>query len=225
MKTVALIQARIGSNRLPNKMMLSLNGKPIIDWVIKRVQTSDLLDDIVAAIPLSQENDILEKQIRSHGVKVFRGSENNVLNRFFEAATMFDASHIVRVCADNPLIDGHEIDNLVKFYFNNPCDYAYNHIPEKNLYPNGIGAEIVSFDLLKKLHEIAYIPKHLEHCLSYIWDNSEQFSIKTFDPPDKELHHPEIRLDIDTFDDYYLFSMKEFNFSSTSKEIVKIFGN
>lgn len=224
MKTVAIIQARLGSTRLPYKMMLSLHGKPLIEWVIKRVQKSKKLDDIVVAIPISQENDILENYINKLGIKVFRGSESNVLDRFYKAVKDTDFTHIVRVCADNPLIDGNEIDNLIEFYADNSCDYAYNHIPRDNLYPDGLGAEVISFELLKFLNENAVLQHHKEHCLSYIWDNKEKFTIKTFDPPNKKLHRVDVKLDVDTFDDYYKLSMKNFDINTSSEELIKLFG-
>jgi len=224
MKTVAIIQARLGSTRLPYKMMLSLHGKPIIEWVIKRVQKSKLLDDIIVAIPISEDNDVLAKYITELGVKVFRGSESNVLNRFYEAVKNEDATQIVRICADNPLIDGNEIDNLITFYRENSCDYVYNHIPRDNLYPDGLGAEIISFDLLKHLNEIVTSQHHKEHCLSYIWDNKDKFTIKTFDPLDKELHHPNMKFDVDTFDDYHKLTMRDFTIDVSSQELIKIFG-
>lgn len=224
MKTVAIIQARLGSTRLHYKMMLSLHGKPLIEWVIKRVQKSKKLDDIVVAIPISQENDILENYIKKLGVKVYRGSESNVLNRFYEAVKNENVTHIVRICADNPLIDGNEIDNLIKFYIKNSCDYAYNHIPKDNLYPDGLGAEIISFELLKFLNENVVLQNHKEHCLSYIWDNKEKFTIKTFDPPNKKLHRADVKLDVDTFDDYYKLAMKNFDINTSSEELIKLFG-
>lgn len=224
MKTVAIIQARLGSTRLPYKMMLSLHGKPLIEWVIKRVQKSKKLDDIVVAIPISQENDILENYIKKLGVKVYRGSESNVLNRFYEAVKNENVTHIVRICADNPLINGNEIDNLIKFYIKNSCDYAYNHIPKDNLYPDGLGAEIISFELLKFLNENVVLQNHKEHCLSYIWDNKEKFTIKTFDPPNKKLHRADVKLDVDTFDDYYKLAIKNFDINTSSEELIKLFG-
>ncbi len=223
-KTVAIIQARLGSTRLPYKMMLSLHGKPIIEWVIRRVQNSKLLDDIIVAIPISEDNDLLAKYITELGVKVSRGSESNVLNRFYESVKDKDATHIVRICADNPLIDGNEIDNLINFYRENSCDYAYNHIPKDNFYPDGLGAEIISFDLLKYMNEVVTSQHHKEHCLSYIWDNQDRYTIKTFNPLDKELHYPQMKFDVDTFDDYHKLAMRDFTIDVSSKELIKIFG-
>lgn len=223
-KTVAIIQARLGSTRLPYKMMLSLHGKPIIEWVIRRVQDSKLLDDIIVAVPISEDNDILEKYITELGVKVYRGSESNVLNRFYESVKDKKVTQIVRICADNPLIDGKEIDNLINFYKENSCDYAYNHIPRDNLYPDGLGAEIISFELLKHMNETVTSQHHKEHCLSYILDNKDKFIIKTFDPLDEELHHPQMKFDVDTFDDYYKLAMKDFTIDVSSNELIEIFG-
>ncbi|WP_226815233.1 cytidylyltransferase domain-containing protein [Aliarcobacter butzleri] len=223
-KTVAIIQARLGSTRLPYKMLLSLHGKPIIEWVISRVQKSKLLDDIIVAVPISKDNDVLAKYIHELGVKVYRGSESNVLNRFYEAVKNENVTHIVRICADNPLIDWKEIDNLIKFYQKNSCDYAYNHIPKDNLYPDGLGAEIISFELLNHMNKVVASQHHKEHCLSYIWDNKEKYIIKTFDPLNKELHQPNMKFDIDTFDDYHKLAMKDFTMDVNSQELIKIFG-
>jgi len=222
MKTVAIIQARLGSTRLPNKMLLSLHGKPIIEWVVKRVKKSKLLDDIIVAIPDTRKDDVLEYYLKKLNVNVFRGSEANVLNRFYEAIKNKNVKNIVRVCADNPLICGEEIDSLIKFYLENKCDYAYNHIPKNNLYPDGLGAEIVSFELLKWLNENVTEKKHKEHCFSYIWDNGDKFIIKTFNPK-KELQYPNIKLDIDTFDDYYKLALSPIDIDMSGEEIIKIF--
>ncbi|ALV23649.1 cytidylyltransferase, putative [Campylobacter iguaniorum] len=225
MKVAAVIQARIGSTRLPYKMMLTLHDMPIIDWVMRRVCKSKNIDEVIVAIPSGKNDDVLFKHISKSNLKVriFRGNQNNVLNRFYEATKNKDITHIVRVCADNPLIDWQEIDNLIDFYKNNSCDYAYNHIPKNNLYADGFGAEIISFNLLENLNRTVILDRHKEHLTSYIWDNSDKFLIKTFDPIDKELRHPELRFDIDTFEDYYKLAMKDFNIFDTSKTLINIF--
>lgn len=222
-RTVGIIQARIGSTRLPYKMMLSLHGIPIIQWVIRRVQKSKLLDDLIVAIPVTEDNDLLEKYLKELNVEVYRGSEGNVLERFYESAKLKEPLNVVRICADNPLIDGLEIDNLIDFFEKNQCDYAYNHIPKENLYPDGLGAEIVKFTTLEHLYEVVETQHHKEHSLSYITENSDKFDIKTFDPLDKELHNPQLRFDIDSFEDYKTLCMKEININTTSKELIKIF--
>ena len=215
MRTVALIQARMGSTRLPCKMLLCLHGLPIIDWVLHRTAKSRLLNGIIVATSDSPGDDPLALHLQKKGIPLFRGPEDDVLKRFRLAAEQARATHIVRICADNPLIWGEEIDHLIQHYRSrlpsgpgntSPPEedrlYAYNHIPNNNLYPDGLGAEIISMPLLRLLDEKAEIPAHREHCLSYIRDNPEQFSISTFDPPDSRLHRPDVRLDVDTPEDY-----------------------
>jgi spore coat polysaccharide biosynthesis protein SpsF len=223
MKNIAIIQARLGSTRLPYKTMLSLHGKPIIEWVIHRVKKSKLLDEIIVAIPESEENNILAKYVEELNVQVFRGNENNVLKRFYEAVKNKNAANIIRICADNPLIDGGEIDNLIDFYNKNNCDYAYNHIPLNNKYPDGLGAEIVSYKLLSKLYSVVETRQHKEHCLSYIHDNRDEFIIKTFNPLNKKLHKPNLKFDVDTFDDYYKLAVKNINIDMSLEELINIF--
>ena len=202
MKTVALIQARMGSTRLPCKMMLQLAGFPLVDWVARRTQAATLVDQVVLATSVSPENDILENHLAPQGFPVFRGSENDVLDRFYNAAKACDATHVVRVCGDNPLIWGGAIDELVRFYHKTGCGYAYNHIPRDNAWPDGLGAEMLSFALLERIAREATSPAHREHCFSYIWDNPELFSRATFDPADPRIARPHVRLDIDTAADY-----------------------
>ena len=115
-KVVAVVQARMGASRLPNKMMLHLHGLPIIEWIARRVKDAQAVDEVVFAIPDTQEDDILAAYLISKGENVFRGSETNVLDRFLRAAQSFKATHVVRVCADNPAICPVEIDNLINFY-------------------------------------------------------------------------------------------------------------
>ncbi len=124
MKTVALIQARLGSSRLPCKMMLSLHGLPVIDWVVHRVRRATLVDEVVVATSTQPENDILEHHLSRQGVAVFRGPEDDVLERFRLAGAAYGAEQVVRVCADNPLIWGGAIDDLIRFWRAEGCDYA-----------------------------------------------------------------------------------------------------
>ncbi len=221
---VGVIQARLGSTRLPNKMLLCLHGRPIIEWVVRRTSASRLLDSMIVAIPDTPQNDILEAELKRLRVECFRGPEQDVLRRFVLAAEGKRATHVVRICADNPLICGDEIDNLILFYRDNPCDYAFNQSPIGNSYPDGLGAEIVSFELLKQLDRLATLPRHREHCLSYIADHPGDFVMKTFDPPEPRVANPGIKLDIDTFEDYRKLALKAFNLEATALELVDIFG-
>ncbi len=217
---VALIQARMGSTRLPCKMMLHLAGHPLIDWVVRRVSGANLVDNVVVATSVNPENDVLERHLAPRGVAVFRGPENDVLERFRLAGKQYGATHVVRVCADNPLIWGGAIDDLVRFYLGAGCDYAYNHIPRANLWPDGLGAEMVSYPLLERLAAAAANPAHREHCLSYIWDNAEKFSIRTFDPADERLRRPDLKLDVDTPEDYRKLALMPLHIGITPLDLL-----
>ena len=115
-----------------------------------------------------------------------------------------------------------EIDNLIEFFSKNSCEYAYNHIPKNNLYPDGLGAEIINFKLLEELNRVVSKERNKEHCFSYITENSDKFIIKTFNPK-KELQYPNLRFDIDTFEDYYRLSMIDFDIDISSEDLIKLF--
>lgn len=201
-KVVAIVQARLGSSRLPLKSLLCLRDLPVIDWVARRLAASARLDSIIVAVPDTPLDMVLLEHLRRRGVPCMAGPEDDVLARFCQAAKLADAELVVRVCADNPLIWGGAVDRLVDFYRQGNWDYAYNHIPRKNLWPDGLGAEILSRELLDELDSKAVQPSQREHCLNYIWDNAADFRIGTFDPEEDWLRRPDLRLDMDRPDDF-----------------------
>ena len=228
MPTVALVQARLGSSRLPMKTLLCLRGTPLIDWVVRRTAKARLLDRIVVATPDTPLDEVLAAHVRERlmpldgRIAVFCGSENDVLDRFRAAGAAFGASRVVRVCADNPLVWGGEIDNLIRFFEASGCDYAYNHIPRSNRYPDGLGAEALSFALLNELAAVAEEPGQREHCLSYLWDNAQRFDMRTFDPPDPRLWHPELKLDVDSPEDFRRLALMPLHVDMPPEEIVDL---
>tara|TARA_B100001250_G_C19534822_1_gene672076 strand:- start:61 stop:747 length:687 start_codon:yes stop_codon:yes gene_type:complete len=201
-----IIQARLDSTRLPNKVMLDLAGLSIINWVYRGVKNSRLKDKIIFAIPNSKKNDLLYSYLKNNNYNVLRGPNSNVLKRFMLAAIKYKSSKIIRVCADNPFVSGKEIDNLIRFYDKNSCDYAYNHKPLNNLYPDGLGAEIIDIKVLKSLYKIVKKKKEKEHIFNYIITNKNKYKIATFNPLSNKLRHPQLKLDIDTFDDLNRFT-------------------
>ncbi len=200
-KIVVIIQARMGSTRFPGKMTAKLAGYRLIDWVLSRVSEAQKVDETVLALPYGCENDILEKAAQDYGLTVIRGSENNVLDRFIRAARATRADVIVRVCADNPYIDSHEIDRLVHFFMKNRPDYSFNHLNKLgNNYPDGFGAEILSRAVLEDLNTRCTKNHHREHVTSCIWEHANDYNILTFKAP-AEIAYPGIKLDVDHEDD------------------------
>jgi len=223
--TVAIIQARMGSSRLPGKMMMELSGIPIIEWVVRRVQGAALLDDIVVATSEAALDDELALVAKNLGVKVFRGSEANVLDRFVKAAEYSEADAIVRICADNPLIDPGEIDRLIQDYNNGGADYVCNHQDRLGSgYADGFGAEIFKFSLLKSIDKTELSHLYREHVTLYFWDHMDQISVRSLQAP-SALNFPKLKFDVDTFEDFLVLeTLIENGISITSKanEIIKM---
>ena len=220
MKNIAIIQARMGSTRLPGKSLLPINGVPIIDWILKRLEYSQYLDNIIFAIPDTKKDDLLYEFLLSRKANIFRGSESDVLTRFYLASSHYDGDNILRICADNPFIDSKSVDDLITFFESEDCTYAYNHIPRNNSYPDGVGAEIVSFHTLEKIHNKAKTNEYREHIFNYVWDNPDLFKIRTFNPRYEFMMRPDIRLDIDTIEDYDEYCDSDLSPESDIKDII-----
>lgn len=199
-KTIAVIQARMGSNRLPGKSLIKVyKSFSLLELVLMRVKQSNQVDQVVLATSEDKNCDPLQKLADSLGVVVIRGSETNVLSRFVKAIKLLQPKAVVRICADNPLISPEEIDKLVCFFLSEELDYATNNTFECGL-PDGLGAEIIKAEILEKLPEITDQPLHLEHVTEYITDNIACYKTGTLKADDK-LILPEAKLDIDTLDD------------------------
>lgn len=219
-RIVAIIQARLGSSRLPLKSLLCLRGMPIIDWVTERVGRASKLAGLIVATPDTDLDEALRQHLQCRQTPCMAGPEADVLSRFCQAAALADADLVVRVCADNPLIWPEAIDRLADFYQNGAYDYAYNHIPRGNLWPDGLGAEIISRDLLEDLDKKAKEPSQREHCLNYIWDNAGKFRIGTFNPREDWLCRPDIKLDVDSPKDFLRLALMPLAADMDARQII-----
>ena len=204
---LAIIQGRMGSKRFPGKMMADLGGKPILKLIFDRLKRASEIDKIILATSVMKKNDALEILANEESIECYRGSEDDVLDRFYQITKRKkDFNFIMRICGDNPLIDPLEADKLIKFHSKGGYDYSFNHIPYKNNnYPDGIGAEILSRDKLEHIWEKAEQKHQREHCFDYVWDNLEQFNIGVLEA-DKSISRPDIKLDIDTREDLIFVS-------------------
>lgn len=220
-RIVALVQARLGSSRLPLKSLLCLRGRPVIDWVTDRLKRARKIDEIIVAVPDTRLDQVLVDHLRSRGITCVCGPEDDVLKRMLMAANSSPADYLVRVCADNPLVSPEAVDELVRFHLKNGPDYSYNHIPRGNLWPDGLGAEIISRALLVRLDELANKPSQREHCLNYIWDNAAKFDIATFDPAPDWLKRPDLKFDIDSAEDFIKLSSLPLRPEMTDRELLE----
>ena len=175
MKVVAIIQARMGSTRLPGKVLMKILDKPLLWHVINRVSFSKYISEIVIATSTNPKDDEIEKFANENNFKLFRGSENDCLDRYYQAARKYKADIIVRITADCPLICPEIIDKVISEFLKGKYDYVTNTL--LYTYPDGCDVEVFSFKVLEKAWKEAKDPLEREHVTPYI-RNSEKFRIK-----------------------------------------------
>jgi spore coat polysaccharide biosynthesis protein SpsF (cytidylyltransferase family) len=175
-KIVAIVQARMGSTRLPGKVMMEICGKEVLLHIIDRLKACKLLDKIVIATTLSDKDDVIFDAVNNYdkSIGLFRGSEENVLERYYLAAKKFDADIIVRVTSDDPLIDPKGLDLLIQNFLDSDCDYCSNNMIRT--FPLGIDAEVFSYKALEKAWKEAP-PFEKEHVTEYIINNQDKFKL------------------------------------------------
>ena len=198
--TIAFIQARMGSIRLPNKVMKTVNGKPLIEYLLLRVAKAKLIDKVVVASSVNSNNDPLVSFVNSLGFETYRGSEQDVLSRFYEAAKFHKATTVLRITADCPLVDPNLIDSLIEEYFNSGTDYATNTLPPT--YPDGLDIEVFSFQSLERAYQEAVAPNEREHVTPYI-RYSGQFKIHN---TVNKIDYSDRRWTVDEVDDFEVVS-------------------
>jgi len=198
-RVVAIIQARMGSQRFPGKMMEPLEGEPLMAWVLRRCLRAQRLDGVVLATTKHERDDVLCAQAEHLGVPVYRGSEADVLARYDEAAAEAQADIVVRICADRPLVAPEVVDLAVKTFQDQRPDLAYNHISGGGQrWPRGFGAEVLSRELLHWLAVNTTQQAHREHVTLYVWDRREDYDLLAVPCPDDiDPGEPDIALDVD----------------------------
>ena len=175
MKVNAIIQARYGSTRLPGKILMEIDGKPLLWHVVNRLTYADLIDDIVVATSTNSKDDMTEEWCNEHDINCFRGSENDVLNRFYNAAIEFPCDVIVRVTADDPFKEPSVIDMIIKKLIDENLDLTCNVLPPS--FPEGLDCEVFTFDVLQTMEKTTNDPYDREHVTPYIYNNQDKFKI------------------------------------------------
>ena len=209
-KVVGIIQARMGSQRLPGKSTLRLAGEPLVGRILERVIRSSFLDEVILAVPDTSENSVLIDIASSYSVKSFAGSENDLLDRYYQAAKKSEADYIVRIPADNPVSHFTEIDKIIAHHTSlGRAGFSTNLAEIQNSgYPDGIGAEIFDFGMLESVWAHREDPKKMEHVHLNFYDYSSQIAvdetwcpISTIKCPN-QWARPDIILDVNTIDQY-----------------------
>lgn len=222
---IAIIQSRLGSRRLPGKMISKIGNYSLIEWVIKRLKKSRSINKIVLATSNKKKDIIFNKISKRLKIHFFAGKESDVLGRFVDSVKKIKKANIIRICADNPFIDPYQVDLLLSFFSKNKFDYVCNHQNRLNSkYADGFGAEVFSLDLLRKLNLIAIGKKYREHVTLYIWKNKKKFKIHSLKAK-KNLAYPHLKFDIDTEEDLKeirkLVRVNNININTKAEEIIK----
>ena len=175
---IGIIQARTNSSRLPKKVLKLINRKSVLEYMLERVLQSKKLEKIIVATTQKEEDDEIVNICKKCGIDYYRGSEDDVLERFKMASDEKNSKIIVRLNSDCPLIDGSLIDCTIKEFLKNEYDYVSTIFPKKGTYPEGMSVEVFS----KKLLDIAYTeskkPSEREHVTPFIWRNISRFRLK-----------------------------------------------
>jgi spore coat polysaccharide biosynthesis protein SpsF (cytidylyltransferase family) len=195
-RSIAIIQARLGSSRLPGKVLAELAGHPMLAHVVGRAEGIDA-DEIIVATSTGRGDQAIADLCCDRGWQCFRGSEDDVLDRFYQTAREFSADVVLRLTADNPLMCPHEAARVLQHHLRAEADYT-----RSVGLPLGAGIEIASFAALERAWREAKTPPEREHVMPYLYC-SGRFKIAEVAAPE-ELNHPELRLTVDEPEDLEL---------------------
>lgn len=191
-----VIQARMGSTRLPGKVLKRIGDKCLLGQILFRLSSLKNAEVIVVATSQNEADDQIEAFCRSNGIRCFRGSEHNVLERYHHCAEHYGLTHVVRATGDNPFIDAIELDKLIALHLSKGADYSSC----VEGLPIGVGSEIFTRRALERSYERATLPHHFEHVNEYILENKGDFSVAALKIPESK--RSAARLTVDTEEDY-----------------------
>lgn len=218
--TGIIIQARMGSTRLPGKILKDFCGKSLLEHIIFRLAALKKPAHVVIATSNLEQDDVVQNFCEQHLITCFRGDEQNVLKRYYDCALKYGFDNIVRMTGDNPFPDIEELDRLIEFHISNNNDYSECF----SVLPIGVGMEIFGFNALKVSMEKSTMPHHFEHVDEYILENTNLFRTGTLSAVSSK-NKNDIRLTVDTQEDYdkvcYIIKSST-NEYITTEEAIKI---
>ena len=218
--TLLITQARTGSSRLPGKVLKKVGEKPLLQIHLDRLEKCEKISEMVVATTLQKEDQEIDKLVKEWGYKSYRGSEEDVLDRFYQAAKPFQPKLVVRVTSDCPLLDPKLVDEIIDFAWQKNADYVSNTINPR--YPDGQDVEVFTFKALEKAWREAERYSEREHVTPYIRNNSNikggsMFNALNYSSEDD---YSEIRMTVDEAEDYTLVKklIQELGTDKTWKE-------
>lgn len=200
-KVIAIVQARMGSTRLPGKVLMNVEGKTILSHVVDRVKQSKKIDEVIVATTTLEKDDVIIKELEKINCNYYRGSEENVLDRYYNAAKLYKGDIIIRITSDCPLIDPNVIDDMINYYLSHDYFMVSNAglQMENRTYPRGLDTEIFSFELLEKAWLNADKNYEKEHVTIYMYENENNICFFK-----NNIDFSKYRLTVDTIEDFNL---------------------
>ena len=195
------MQARTGSTRLPGKVFYKFGDRTMLELILDRVKSVEKIDTVAVLTTNEKSDDPIEQFCRSKSVPYFRGSNEDVLSRFYFGAKFFMKPRvIIRVTSDCPFIDPKVIDEMLEYFYTSNLEYLANTVPPPGTYPDGLDVEIFTFDALEKAYFSARLPSEREHVTFYLW-KTNKFNTERYD---YSIDLSNLRLTVDYYEDYRL---------------------
>jgi len=221
MKIIAVTQARLGSSRFPNKILKKIKNKTLLEIHLNRIRKAKLLDDLIVATTNESIDDSIVVECRKFNIAYFRGSQNDVLDRFYKALMPHKADYVVRVTSDCPLIDSHLIDYIIDTAITGKFDYCSNTLEDS--FPDGQDVEVFKFGALQSAWSEAKLKSDREHVTPYIKRNSTHFNRKKFKSLNVQCDYEkfkDVRITVDEPCDFQVIEMlvSELGFESSWEE-------
>ena len=217
MKTVAIIQARMSSTRLPDKVLMPVLGKPLLGWMLDRVASCSEIDEIIVATTKNKRDDAIEEFTKLLNCRLYRGNEEDVLDRYYQAACSVKCDTVVRITADCPLLDPKILSTMIRQFSSEDLDFLSNSEPLPSSWPDGMDVSIVSFNALHKAWKNSIKPSEREHVTFHFWNNLTSFKCKRIE------HEPDwskYRLTIDYPEDFEILKIIIEYFGANNPEAI-----
>lgn len=219
MKTMVIIQARMGSSRLPGKILMPLGSTDNLTYVTERCKKIDGVSKVLVATSSLSQDDAVEKWCENHQISCYRGSEEDVLDRFIQAAKLYEPDYVIRVTADCPFVDYEMASDMVALMKKEQVDI----IDLEGQLPRGLAVEVISYKALQYIDEKGHENRHREHVTYYAYEFKEQFTRVSY-VADEMRNEPSLRITLDTDADYELLSKVASHFDDvfvSSVDVIK----
>lgn len=219
MKTIVIIQARMGSSRLPGKILMPMGSTDNLTYVTERCKKIDGVSDVLIATSSLPQDDAVEKWCEEHQLSCYRGSEEDVLDRFIQAAKLYEPDYVIRVTADCPFVDYEMASDMVALMKKEQVDI----IDLEGQLPRGLAVEVISYKALQYIDEKGHENRHREHVTYYAYEFKEQFTRVSY-VADEMRNEPSLRITLDTDADYELLSKVASHFDDvfvSSVDVIK----